>query len=305
MRLAAIDIGTNSTRILISEKKNSSFNTLLRDMQITRLGKDLLKSKKISTDSAKKTCDVLIDYKNTMEKFNVGKVKAIGTSALRQASNSYMFLEMVKRNTGFDVDVIDGKEEAELSFYGVTSILEFASKKNDILIIDIGGGSTEFILGNHPQGLKFVKSVEIGSVSITEEFDPNKDNLSDVEKYIDGRIKGVLDRISDNKLSKIIGLAGTITTLAAIDLGLETYNREKIHLHKLKLKKVDKILDLLLGKSLKQRKWIVGLDPNRADIIIAGTVILLRILRNLNSNIITVSENDILDGIIYSMVDFC
>lgn len=305
MRLAAIDIGTNSTRILISEKKGSSFNTLLRDMNITRLGKDLLKSKKISDSSAKRTCDVLRDYKDKIDQSNVKKVRVIGTSALRQASNSNMFLEMVKRLTGLDVDVIDGEEEARLSFSGVASIQEFAGEKNYLLIIDIGGGSTEFILGNHAEGLKFIKSIEMGSVSVTERFNPNKVNLSDLNRYIDEELKKVLNRLSDYDLSKIIGLAGTITTLAAIDLRLDDYDRDKIHLHKLKLEKVDKILDILLNRDLEQRKKIIGLDPGRADIIVAGTAILVRILRNLNFNIITVSESDILDGIIYSMVDFC
>jgi len=304
MRFAAIDIGTNSTRLLVKEIHGSSYLDLVRDMKITRLGENLDKTRVISDKAALRTCRAIEEYKEVINKSNVEKVKTIGTEALRKAENSGRFQNMVKEKTGLEVEVIDGLEEARLSFLGVTYLQETHLDKN-ILIIDIGGGSTEFILGTKRSGTVFLESIDIGSVVLTENIQPGKKNIDEAIHLVKTKLTKTLQRLKDYKIFKVIGLAGTITTLASIDLGLVSYKREKIHLHCLSFSKIISMLKSFLEKDLEERKKIVGIDSRRADIIIAGTIILKVILEHLNIKKITVSENDILDGIIYSILDFC
>jgi exopolyphosphatase/guanosine-5'-triphosphate,3'-diphosphate pyrophosphatase len=315
MKLASIDVGTNSTRLLIVDysKKNHtlSFITIAREMVITRIGKNLAKAGRISGLSAKRTLDVLSDYLNLIKKEKVEKYRAIGTSALRQAKNSKWFLNYIKNKLGIGIDVIDGREEAALSFCGAVKSLNFNTKKTDgsVLVIDIGGGSTEFILGSLNGRIIFSESIDIGCVNLTEKFinysKPAPEDLELLNNYIRGKIRKTIDEIPKNNFNLIIGLAGTISTLAAVDLKLARYNRDKIHNHILKFDNIKLIYNQFCQVNMDSRKKITGLEEKRADIIISGAAILLEIMKMLGSDKILVSENDILDGIIYSILDFC
>lgn len=314
MKLAAIDIGTNSTRILIGDYYNNQFFTLERKMKITRLGKDINKNNTISKFSAEKTLNALKSYNKLMKIHNVKKYRAVGTSALRKASNSRSFLLSVKKLHGIEVDIISGDEEACLSFHGAVRDINKINVRGSldsslkILVMDIGGGSSEFILGKRNSNPDFINSANIGCVTLSERFlnsdKPDAENLNKMRSYIKEKLLNITDKINKIGPSFIAGVAGTITTLAAIDLKLKIYDSERIHGHILKLEKINNIYKLLCDKNLEDRKKVIGLDPGRADIIIAGTAIVLEVLKSLSCDFIYVSEKDILDGIIYTLVDF-
>ncbi|MBC8388244.1 MAG: Ppx/GppA family phosphatase [Actinobacteria bacterium] len=322
MKLASIDVGTNSVRLLITEYKNNKFMTVKRCMQITRIGENLEKTGKISVNSTRKTLEVLSRFNHLIKEESVERIRAVGTRALRQASNNDWFLSDIYKKLGINIEIISGEEEAKLSLYGVirelginlirSTISEDSKnsidKNKNILVIDIGGGSTEFILSTLKGQIISIESLNIGCVNLTEKFigpdKPELDKLHNMEIFIRNKIKDVIEKIKENKFLFIIGLAGTVTTIAAIDLKLVKYDRDKIHYHVLSLKKINQIYANLCDLDLEERKDVVGLEPERADIIIGGISILLEIMESSGGKII-VSENDILDGIIYTMVDFC
>ena len=305
MKIAAIDIGTNSIRLLVSEFKNALFHTLEREMEIDRIGKNLKITGKISSDSAQAASNTLIRYKGLLEKHGAARYRAVGTSAVRKAKNSQWFISYIKKSTGIEIETITGEEEAVLSFYGASRSIDISK---DMLVIDIGGGSTEFILGNKGPELNKAESLEIGCVSLSEEFikseRPGKMELEKMHSYIRSRISGTMDLIGRGSDIAIIGVAGTVTTLAAIDLELEEYDSSRIHHHRLTREKIIDIYRMLCSITLDERKKIKGLEAARADIIIGGAAILLEILIQLDKDSIIVSEQDILDGIIYTLVKF-
>lgn len=305
MKIAAIDIGTNSTRLLVSEFKNSLFHTLEREMKINRIGKNLKISGKISNDSAQAVSNTLKKYKDLLESRGVTRYRAVGTNAVRKAINSQWFISYIKESTGIKIESITGEEEANLTFYGASRLLDVPKS---ILVVDIGGGSTEFILGSNGPEINIAESLEIGCVNLSEEFikgeGPDKIELEEMHSYIYNYISGTMDLIGRRSDITIIGVAGTITTLAAIDLELEEYDSSRIHLHRLTMEKILAIYRRLCSTTLNERKKVMGLEPARADIIIGGTAILLEILRQLDKDSIIVSEQDILDGIIYTLVKF-
>jgi len=314
MKLASIDIGTNSTRLLITDYQNNKFIPLERNMKITRLGKNLDEYNMIGKDSASKTVEVLSDYQRLIGDYDVKKFRVVGTSAIRKASNSDWFISCVYKHLGMKIDVVSGQEEARLSFYGAVRDMDLnypdykAELNGKILVVDIGGGSSEFILGDCNYNLQLVESLNLGCVSLTEKFIgssiPDTNSLSQMQQYVVNELEETTGKINLYKPEFIIGVGGTITTLAAVDLKLAAYNSEKIHRHSLSLKKIENIYKNLCRLDLKGRKKVVGLHPGRADVIIGGTAIVLGVLKLLDIKDILVSERDILDGIIYTLVDF-
>jgi exopolyphosphatase / guanosine-5'-triphosphate,3'-diphosphate pyrophosphatase len=325
MKIAAIDIGTNSTRLLISlvEKNKESkitFVPIIREMRITRLGKSLGQSGKINATNAVLTIEVLKEYQRLLESYNVAKYKAVGTRVLRQAEDSGEFVKRVFLETGLDVEIISGSREAELSFSGAVkgfvpckisgkakNILCGNGSNKNILVVDIGGGSTEFILGSAEEGtINYLDSVDIGSVALSEEFlrgsMPADKSVTDLLKFIEDKLKNTVEEISRSGFAYMTGLAGTISSLSAVDLEIGEYDRKKIHGHILYRERVIDIFKRFCSVDLKTRKKIKGLEPARADIIIGGTAILIKILEMLGLESLIVSESDILDGIVYSLL---
>jgi exopolyphosphatase/guanosine-5'-triphosphate,3'-diphosphate pyrophosphatase len=314
MKLAAIDIGTNSTRLLITDYRHNKFFPLERKMEVTRLGRDLDKNKTILDDSARETLKALSGYWRLVKDYNVKKYRAVGTSAIREASNGDWFVSYIYKCLGMRIEVIGGPEEARLSFYGAVRDIDLIQPTCKtgvgarVLVVDIGGGSSEFILGDCNCNLELVKSVNLGCVSLTEKFIgsgiPDMNSLDRMKHHITNRLEEIIKKIKQHKSEFIIGVGGTITTLAAIDLKLKVYNSERIHRHILSFKRIEDIYKDLCRLDLKERKKVVGLHSKRADIIIGGTAIAIEILKMLDIKEILVSERDILDGIIYTLVDF-
>lgn len=295
MRLGAIDIGTNSCRMLVVDYNESNYREVKRSLKITRLGEGVDENKKLSGKAVNRSLEAITAFIREMKELKVDRVGIVGTSALRDVSNSQVLINRVKKNTGYELRVISGREEACLVYKGASSSIN----DNDFIIIDIGGGSTEFIWEDEKLNLI---SLDMGSVRMTERFMGNfgelisDNNIKRIETEVTRMIKE--NNISLLNKRSAIGVGGTITTLAAIDLKMTNYNSDLIHGYQLTSLRVIEILDMLKDKGLEDRKNITGLEPDRADIIIAGTVILKVIMELLALTSITVSERGILYGVI-------
>jgi len=294
MRLGAIDVGTNSCRMLVADYNKGEIKEIKRNMQITRLGEGVDKNKELTEQAINRALIVISTFVNEMKKINVNKIKINGTSALRDVNNAHKLLDAVKKETGYKLDIISGEEEARLNYIGVAS-------GSECFIIDIGGGSTEFIWFDNDR-INY-KSLDMGSVRMTERliYNPQKPVTNGELSAIENDVKELINKNIAGKTSNIekaIGLGGTITTIAAIDQEMTVYDLDKIQDYILKIETVKTIRDSLSNKTIGQRKKVNGLQAGRADIIIAGIQILYVIMDLLDIKEIQVSEHDLLYGAI-------
>ncbi|QZY54728.1 Ppx/GppA phosphatase family protein [Crassaminicella profunda] len=303
LNLGAIDIGTNSMRMIIAKIENGIIVKSSKLLNTTRMGENVDQTGSLSNGAMDRNIDALKEFMQIARKEKIKELPIIATSAVRDAKNKDTFIKRVKEEVDVSVEVIDGQREAELGFMGVLRGL----KKYDenILVIDIGGGSTEFIFGNE-KGIKHLISINIGAVRMTEKFvttDPvAKKEVENMENTIDEIIKETIDYLCKFKIDKVIGIGGTVTTIAAVSKKMKVYDKDKIHHTNLSHEKVKMILCEFLSLNLEDRKQIDGLQPKRADIIIAGTIILDRILKGLHMEHITISEYDNLEGLIFEQI---
>ena len=223
----------------------------------------------------------------------------MGTSALRDSKNSKEFVELAKKEANVDVEIITGDRESNLGFLGVLEGLEDGNSE-EILVIDIGGGSTEFIVGDK-DGVAFCKSENVGALRLTEKFFENEivsdEELKATIDFINQTIQGTIDIVKSRNVKKLVGIGGTVTSVSAINQKLEVYSMEKVHNSKICKKELDEILQMLKNMTLEDKKRLKGLQPKRADIITAGVVILDIIMEKLEINEIIVSEYDNLEGL--------
>ncbi len=294
MKAAAIDMGTNSVRLLIVDFINGEYKVIERGLITTRLGEGVDKNGFLKPVAISRTLKAVREFKNKTDREKVEEVVVIGTSALRDVDNAEKFSYILEEETGLKLKIIDGSEEARLIYSGVS--LDF--KTDNLLIIDIGGGSTEFI--RQDSGI-YYRSLNIGAVRMTERYitDPARPLKESEYNEIYNKVSEKLDKLDIiSGQVQAAGVGGTITTLGAVDQRLETYDSSKIHGYRLKLSAVKKILTELKIKTLAERKNIAGLQPERADIITAGTIILEVIMEKFRIEKITISEKDILFGIV-------
>jgi len=283
-RLAAIDIGTNSCRLLIADVRERAVSPVLADLRMTRIGEGVSESGIIREEPTRRTICALKEFLSLAAKYGVSAIRAVATSAVREAVNSAHFLEQVRDETGLDVAVISGEEEARLNYRGACCGLPPEEKR---AVIDIGGGSTEITF---PTELVLsCRSVPLGAVRLTEHPQLLSEILAPLKEPL-GEIRGYREAL--------IGVGGTITTLAAVDQALAAYEPSLIQGHHLSRAAVERIMFLLAAKNNEERKKVRGLQPERADIIVAGTTILWAILCYLHAPGITVSEADLLYGLI-------
>ena len=296
---AAIDCGTNSTRMLIANK----FETLDRQMKITRLGQGLDQSGELSNQAMSRVIDVLKDFRRSLDKHEVSEVRMVATSAARDASNSEDFFNKVESTLGVRPELLTGEEEGRLSFQG--AIAELDPSQGPFLILDIGGGSTEFVFGS--EKAENVYSSQIGCVRLTEEFfdndPPLPEELHACLSVVGGHVDDALREIPNiGDEVTLVGLAGTVSCIAAIEIGLEKYDREKIHHFHLSKDAVEDVFRTLATENKFERMSNPGLEEDRADVIVAGTAILVKVMRQLQLTECLVSESDIMDGILHSML---
>ncbi|MDH7576669.1 MAG: Ppx/GppA phosphatase family protein [Bacillota bacterium] len=293
-RFAAIDIGTNSVRLLIAEvEETRGVLPQFFALRMTRVGEGLSKGKGLQPEPVARTLSALLEFRGLIEQYGANRMRVVATSAVREALNAAAFLKSVKDQVGFRVDVISGEEEACLSYTGACSALPGVQRG---IVVDIGGGSTEFTYPLKPDapetGLRCT-SVPLGAVRLAE--------APRLLSEILAPMKAVLDEIGMCREKTLIGVGGTITTLAAVDQGLVTYDPERVHGYRLTRAAVERILFHLAAKNKDERKQVPGLQPERADIIVAGTTILWAILGYLRVTEIIVSEADLLYGIILEL----
>ena len=294
MNYAAIDIGTNSVLLMIVEmtdKMKEIYDTAI----ITRLGEGLKQTGNLLPQAMERTLNVLRDYKTIATKSRVSEIICIGTAALREAQNKDSFLKLAKKELSLDVRVISEREEAFYTYLSVNQSLSDSAK--DVIIIDIGGGSTEIIYGDRENFIDYA-SLPIGSVKLTEMF--IKSDPPAYEEIICMRdfIKSTLNLSFKKNIQSVIGTAGTITTLGSIATGLQEWDKKQIHGLKLKREHIDDILHYLMAKTKSERSTLPGMEKGREDIIIQGIVLLQEIMEYFGAKELTIDTNGVRHGIL-------
>jgi exopolyphosphatase/guanosine-5'-triphosphate,3'-diphosphate pyrophosphatase len=297
MRFATIDIGTNTVLLLVADVDNSGAITpVAYEQRIPRLGKDVDAKKHIGKQAFERVANVLSEYKIIYERLKPEKIVAVGTSAVRDAVNKDEFVSYIKTQTGVEVEVITGEEEAKLVFFGALSGIQLDNKRQ-IAVIDIGGGSTEIITGTKEE-IQIKVSLDIGSVRITERFlklnPPSTDELHEARAFIENTFQSAHFDLKD---AVVVGVAGTVTTLAALDQGLKEFDREKISGYRLTQTAVSNLLIKLQRMTTDMILSLSTLTHGRADILTAGTLILHTFMKKTSTEEISVSERGVRYGL--------
>lgn len=302
-RVASIDIGTNTILLLITEVQRGELKTLFDTETIVRLGEGVQKNAILSEEAMQRGFQTLEQYLKRCQEMGVQKIFAVGTSALREAKNSALFLQKVKEKFDLNIDVISGEEEARLSFLSVARDLE--TLHGSLLAVDVGGGSTELILGEGDEIIRWV-SLPLGIVRFTEKFlisDPVKD-----EEYgaMVEEIRKQLPHfpVSEHPFS-LVSIGGTGTALASVEQGLEKFMIEKIHRFVLTREALKTQLSLYRSKTIEEREKIKGLPSARADVILAGGTILYLIMEKFDCSFLRVSAHGVRYGLIYKKIAEC
>jgi exopolyphosphatase/guanosine-5'-triphosphate,3'-diphosphate pyrophosphatase len=304
--VAALDCGTNSTRLLIVAADGS---VLHREMRITRLGEGVDASQKLSAEAMARTVSVLEEYRAVMDQSGVEKARLVATSAVRDATNAEEFLSAAQTATGVEPELLSGLDEGRLSFWGATSSLTAAERGTGfVLVVDIGGGSTELVAGVPPTGTVTAVSLDIGCVRLTERFfhhdPPLESEVAEARAVVDAEVGRARDEglpsMEDNGL--LIGLAGTVSTLTALELELAHYERSRIHHAVLSRQTVEEWLERLATEDRQARLARPGMVEGRADVIMGGVLVLVEVMAGFDRRQCLVSEDDILDGMVASLL---
>lgn len=281
-RIAAVDLGTNSTRLLVADVEDGRVDEVTRRLEITRLGEGVDERRRLLPLSIARVRNCLTGFRRELEGLGAERTLAIATSAVRDAENGEAFLGEIEWSYGFATRLLTGHDEALMTFRGVT-----AGRTIDegTLIVDVGGGSTELVLGG-PAGVLFHTSLDLGCVRMTERYGDD----------LDACAAHVRSSLPDLEAQRAIGVAGTVTSLAALDLGLVAYDPDRVHGHVLSREAVETQLERLATLPLEDRRLVPGLEPERAPVIVAGAVIVREVLSRYGLDELEASEHDILDG---------
>lgn len=291
-RVAAVDLGTNSTRLLVADVEGGRVEDLARETRITRLGEGVDGRRRLLPVPIARVRNCLSDFRRRADSLGAERTLLVATSAVRDAENGEAFLGEIEWSYGFATRLVSGEEEAALTYRGVT-----AGRGLDpgTIVVDLGGGSTEVIA----DGLRI--SLDIGSVRLTERFfvsdPPTQVELEDAAAAVRALLA---ERVPDDvraSTTAAIGVAGTVTTLAALDLGLVEYDRERVHGHRIGSAAVDELFARLAALPLAARREVPGLEPERAPMIVGGFLIVRELLRHFGLDALEVSEHDLLDGV--------
>lgn len=297
-RIAVIDLGSNSTRLLVAEVEDGAVRELERRTEITRLGEGVDADGRLSDSAVERVLEVLAGYRDEIDRLGAEEVVAVATSAVRDADNGEEFGERLRERFGIEPRTISGEEEARLTFLGATAAL--ATGGDPTLVLDIGGGSTEFVVGRPGSEPSFHVSTKLGAVRQTERHlhdDPAADEqLERLRSEVQATIAAEVPEAVRSRTSAAIAVAGTATSVAAIDLELDPYDPERVQGHPLRLGKAEHILALLAGLPLEQRRELTGLHPERAPTIVAGASILVEAMKAFDLDEMKASEADILHG---------
>lgn len=296
MRVAVVDMGTNSTRLLVAEVEGGSLLELERRSTVTRLGRGVDTSGQLAAEAIEDVCDVVAGYIDAYRGLGAERVVAIATSAVRDASNSAVFLAELRERFALDATILGGSEEARLTYLGACAERPPAEKA---LVVDIGGGSTELVVGDGPE-VGFHASLQAGTVRHSERYithdPPEAAELEALAADVRSLIGAALEGAALARANEGIGVAGTPTSLAAIDQELDPYDPEQVHGYTLTLEAIQRMCSQLAAMPLAERLTVKGLHAGRAPTIVAGVVILIGVMRAFGLDRIEVSEHDILWG---------
>jgi exopolyphosphatase / guanosine-5'-triphosphate,3'-diphosphate pyrophosphatase len=302
--VAAIDCGTNSTRLLIADGRA---RTIERQMRITRLGEGVDQRGTLSDEAIDRTVNVLRDYHETMRRLAVSKGRLVATSAVRDAANRAAFLEAAAVATDLEPEMLSGTEEGRLSLAG--AVVDLDPDDGPFLVVDIGGGSTELVVGTDVEDpwLEAV-SLQLGCVRITERFlhsdPPTRDELIEAEAVVGASLDAAIKEHPRLAMARrLVGLAGTVSTLAALRLGLKEYDRSRIHHAVLTLTDTEAWYRTLAGEVAAARLDRAGMVPGREDVIVGGALMLAAVMSHFGFEECVVSESDILDGMVAGLLD--
>ena len=305
-RVAAIDCGTNSIRLLIAEPAGlNGLKDLERRLEIVRLGQGVNASGEFHPDALQRTFAAVDEYAKLIKEADVPaeRIHFVATSATRDVSNRETFFAGIKERLGVLPDVISGEAEARLSFIGALSRVR--PEAEPVLVMDIGGGSTELITGGSNGDMQGAISLDIGSVRVTERFLKHNpvaaDDLERAIRYVDGLL--VDSGVDFGSIGSWIGVAGTATTLAGLYLELERYDPERVHGSRIPLPAIAELLHRLAAMTVEEIRALPSMHPGRADVITGGALVESRIAARLNVDNLIVSESDILDGIALELMD--
>lgn len=305
VRVAAVDCGTNSVRLLVAdvpEAGDGGLADLVRRMEIVRLGEGVDRTGRLSASAIERTRVALVDFGREVRRSGAQRVRMVATSATRDAANADQFTAMVADTLGTLPEVISGEEEAQLAYAGAVRGLP-ADARPPYLVVDIGGGSTEFVAGR--ERVTAARSVDIGCVRMTERHlagdPPEPAEVAAAEADITAAVDGALAAVGGGRPGTLIGLAGSVTTVAGIALGLPSYDPERIHHARVSYEEVAKVTADLLAMPRAERLALPVMHPGRADVIGAGALILRIVMARAGSGSVLASEHDILDGIAWSL----
>ncbi|MFC9339769.1 exopolyphosphatase [Streptomyces sp. NPDC057020] len=301
-RVAGIDCGTNSIRLLVADvhPETGDLIELDRRMTIVRLGQGVDKTGRLAPEALERTFAACRAYAEVIKDLGAEKLRFVATSASRDAENRADFVNGVVQILGVEPEVITGDQEAAFSFTGATGELHGDDRR---LVVDIGGGSTEFVVGN--RHVEAARSVDIGCVRLTERHVRHDPPTAEEAEAIRADVRAALDlaagTVPIDTAETLVGLAGSVTTVAAIALGLPEYDSEKIHHARISAAQVAEVTDRLLASTHAERAAIPVIHPGRVDVIIAGAIVLREIVERVGAHEVVVSEHDILDGIALSV----
>ena len=301
MRVAAIDCGTNSLRLLIADIDGQNFREIHRDMRVVRLGQGVDKNKAFAPEAIERTLLATADYADVLRAKGVERVRFCATSATRDATNRDLFINGVEDILGISPDVIPGSEEAALSFMGATK--ELGQELAPFLVVDIGGGSTEFVLGSTE--VAAARSVNIGCVRMSERHltsqPPTAAQIAGAVADIDAAIADASSHVDFKSAESLIAVAGTATTVAAAALELTEYDRYAIHLSRISAQKVNEVAEMFAAMNREEIAALGYMHPGRVDVITSGSLVLSRVMELTGAKEFIASESDILDGIAWSL----
>ena len=301
MRVAAIDCGTNSIRLLIADIADGNFREIHREMEIVRLGQGVDKNKAFDPAAIERTLSATARFAGLIAAKGVERIRFCATSATRDATNRALFIDGVREILGIEPEVIPGEEEAALSFIGATK--ELHSSDAPFLVVDIGGGSTEFVFGS--ARVEFAKSVNIGCVRMSErhlsEQPPTRESIDAAIADIDAAIAEAATIVPITQAKTLVAVAGTATTVAAAALKLEAYDRYSIHLSRISAGAVHYVSEKFAASTRDEITALGFMHPGRVDVITSGALVLSRVMMATGASEFVASESDILDGIAWGL----
>jgi exopolyphosphatase / guanosine-5'-triphosphate,3'-diphosphate pyrophosphatase len=300
MRVGTIDIGTNTVLLLVAERKGSGpLEAVEERAVITRLGEGVDRTRQLSPAAVERTCACLREYAHRIGELAVDRIAVVGTSAMRDAGGGEQVRERVRALFGVDARVLSGDEEARMTFLGALSGLP-RDARQDVAVFDIGGGSTEVVIGraDGTASITFAESFDVGSVRLTERHITHDPPSREEREAVALAAREAFSQVPARPASAPpVGIAGTMTTLAAVSLGLVPYDGTRVHGHSMAREELGRVVDRLAALDLESRRAVAGMEPKRADVIVAGGLIALSLLDHWHAEAVMISDRGVRWGL--------